>query len=176
MVASIGGGWTSAVLALERFGSASRADPVHKTGKTLGQWLRSLFLCDYFTVEEFRRELSRMLSHGESVHTLQRAIYFGSLAAARGRQLDELVAVSGSLTLLTNLVMAWMTHRMQTVLDQWTKEGHSISTVQLRHISPMHFEGINFRGTFHFPTDQYLSRLLPHAQKRLLASSPEKGG
>jgi hypothetical protein len=70
VVASIGGGWTSAVLALERFGSASRADPIHKTGTALGQWPRSLFLGDYFTVEAFRRELSRRLSHSESVHTM----------------------------------------------------------------------------------------------------------
>jgi TnpA family transposase len=47
VTASIDGGWTSAVLALERFGAAARADPIHKAGSALGKLLRSLFLCDY---------------------------------------------------------------------------------------------------------------------------------
>jgi TnpA family transposase len=64
----------------------------------LGQLLRTLFLCDYLSHEGFRREVLRILNHGESVHTLQRAIHFGSIAAARGRRREELVAISGSLT------------------------------------------------------------------------------
>jgi Tn3 transposase DDE domain len=50
----------------------------------LGKLLRTLFLCDFMSNEVFRREVLRILNHGESVHTLQRAIHFGSIAAARG--------------------------------------------------------------------------------------------
>jgi TnpA family transposase len=39
VAASIDGGWTSAVLALERFGAAARADPIHKAGSALGKLL-----------------------------------------------------------------------------------------------------------------------------------------
>lgn len=52
-----------------------------------------------------------------TVHTLQRAIYFGGIPVARERRQDELVAISGSLTLLTNLAMAWTTHKLQGVLN-----------------------------------------------------------
>jgi TnpA family transposase len=86
VTASIDGGWTSAVLALERFGPAARADPIHQAGSTLGKLLRSLFLCDYLSNPAFRREVLRILNHGESVHTLQRVIHCGSIAAARGRR------------------------------------------------------------------------------------------
>jgi TnpA family transposase len=72
VTASMDGGWTSAVLALERFGAAARADPIHKAGNALGKLLRSLFLCDYLSNPAFRREVLRILNHGESVHTLQR--------------------------------------------------------------------------------------------------------
>jgi TnpA family transposase len=41
---SIEGGWTSAVLALERLGSAARADATYKAGTALGKLLLSLFL------------------------------------------------------------------------------------------------------------------------------------
>jgi TnpA family transposase len=161
VVASIAGGWTSGMLALERFGSASRHDPVHQTGTHLGKLYRTLFLCDYFTNPSFRRELLRILNYGESVHRLQRAIHFGGIAVARGRRHDELVAISGSLTLLSNLAMAWMTHKLQAVLDARSRVGRPVPSPDvLRHIGPVHSEGINFRGRLHFPIKTYASRIL----------------
>ena len=121
----------------------------------------TLFLCDLLSNKTFRRELLRILSHGESTHTLTRAIHYGSISAARGRRREELIAISGSLTLLTNLTMAWMTHHMQAVLDGWRREsGRGVDTDVLRHIGPVHSAGINFRGTFDFPTQKYLGRLI----------------
>ena len=167
VVASIQTGWTSAPLALERFGSASRADPVQKAGTALGQLTRTLFLCDYATLALFRRELLRILDHGELVHTLQRAIHFGSIAAARGGRREELIAISGSLALLTNIVLAWATQRIQMLLDQWKQQGDAKADPDLlRHTSPVHYRGINFRGEFHFPFVQYRERLLPHGVTR----------
>ncbi|KVP88938.1 hypothetical protein WJ95_13540 [Burkholderia ubonensis] len=81
--------------------------------------LRTLFLCDYLSNVAFRRELHTRLNRGESVHQLQRAIYTGRVAPKRGRRRDEMVAISGSLTLLTNLVIAWNTQRMQATVDGW---------------------------------------------------------
>jgi TnpA family transposase len=168
VAASVEGGWTSGVLALERFGAASRADPIHKCGTALGKVLLTLFLCDFLNNETFRRELLRILNRGESTHTLMRAIHSGNISAARGRRRDELVAISGSLTLLSNLAMAWTTHHMQAVLDTWQQESrHEIDGEVLKHIGPLHFEGINFRGTFHFPVHKYL--------KRLIRQGPEEG-
>lgn len=161
VTASIDGGWTSAVLALERFGAAARADPIHKAGSALGQLLRSLFLCDYLRNPAFRREVLRILTHGESVHTLQRVIHFGSIAAARGRRQEELVAISAALTLLANVVMAWMTQNIQRVLDAWHHAGtRRVEEEQLRHMAPVHVQGINFRGVWQFPVARYRNRLM----------------
>ena len=170
LAASIEGGWTSAALALGRLGAAARGDPLHKTGEALGKLLRSLFLCDYFTIMPFRRELLRLLNHGELVHTLQRAIHVGSLAAARGRRHEELAALSGALTLLANLTMAWTTHHLQQVVEQSTRDGHPVREELLRHIVPVHVAAINFRGTFHFPLDRYVQRLIPERNRRTATS------
>jgi TnpA family transposase len=162
VAASIEGGWISAVLALTRFGSAARIDPIHQAGNALGKLLRSLFLCDYLSNEVFRREVLRILNRGESVHTLQRVIHAGSLAASRGRRHEELVAISGSLSLLANIVMAWMTQRIQQVLDTWQDAGaRRVEAAVLRHIAPVHFQDINFRGMMQFPMARYRSRLIP---------------
>jgi TnpA family transposase len=98
---------------------------VHRAADHLGKLLRTLFLCDYFSNAEFRRELHTLLNRGESVHQLQRAIYVGKVAPERGRRRDEMIAISGSLTLLTNLVVAWNTQRMQATVTTGAARGSS---------------------------------------------------
>ncbi len=114
--------------------------------------------------ETFRRELLRILGRGEATHRLLRAIHYGNIAAARGRRREEFAAISGSLTLLSNVTMAWITHHMQHILDRWKQEnGRTVDRDILRHIGPAHFEGVNFRGKFDFPLRQYQKRLLAKA-------------
>ncbi|MBT1315057.1 Tn3 family transposase, partial [Phocaeicola dorei] len=71
LVASIHSGRVSAIVALQRFGSAAQGDPIHRATDHLGKLLRTLFLCDFFSNTEFRRELRTLLNRGESVHQLQ---------------------------------------------------------------------------------------------------------
>ncbi|MGN5478739.1 Tn3 family transposase [Cupriavidus basilensis] len=66
-------------------GSAAQGDPIYRAAKQLGKLLRTLFLCDYFSNVEFRRELHALLNRGESVHELQRTIYTGKVAPERAR-------------------------------------------------------------------------------------------
>lgn len=63
-----------------------------------------------------------------------------------------------------NLAMAWMTHKLQGVLDDRLRAGRAVPGAEiLRHIAPVHSEGINFRGRFHFPIKTYASRILSAA-------------
>jgi TnpA family transposase len=94
LVASIHSGRVSANVALQRFGSAAQGDPVYRAADHLGGLLRTLFLCDYFSNVEFRREMHTLLDRGESVHQLQRAIYTGKIAPERGRRRDEMIPIS----------------------------------------------------------------------------------
>jgi TnpA family transposase len=163
LIASIRGGHLSAKEALEKLGSAASGDPLHKAAEELGKMLRTIFLCDYFTNEEFRREIHTLLNRGESVHQLQRAIYHGRVAAERGRRGDEMKAISGSHALLTNIVVAWNTMKMQGVVDRWRKEKHPIEDAWLRRMGPVHFWHINFRGTIAFKIEQFEDALLHRA-------------
>jgi len=169
VAASIETGTISAVLALERFGSAAQGDRTHRGGVHLGRLIRTVYLCDYFSNPVFRRELHRILNHGESVHALERAIYVGRVSPARGRRPDEWVAISGALTLLTNLVMAWNTNRAQTIIDEWaSKRSNQVSPEILSHVSPAHFGNVNFRGTFRFAVERYRDRVLgPEGRPKL---------
>jgi len=160
MVASVRSGRVSANVLLHRFGSAAHGDPVHRAADQLGRLLRTLFLCDYFSNPEFRREIHTILNRGESVHQLQRAVYYGKVAPERGRRRDEMIAISGSHTLLTNLVLAWNTHHMQETADRWRRSSQQIEDAWLSRMGPAHFAHVNFRGTFKFGVSRYAELLL----------------
>lgn len=170
LIASIRSGRLTPKEALEKMGSSAQGDPLHKAADQMGRLLRTLFLCDYFSNPEFRREMHTLLNRGESVHQLQRAIYFGRLAAERGRRRDEIRAVSGSHALLTNLVIAWNTMKMQHVVDRWRKEKHPIEDAWLRRMGPVHFGHINFRGLMAFGVERYADALLDRPPQKRRAS------
>ena len=50
VAATIDEGWRSATDVPERFGSAARGDRIYRAGHALGQLLRTVYLCDYFTL------------------------------------------------------------------------------------------------------------------------------
>ncbi|HDC7066959.1 TPA: transposase, partial [Staphylococcus aureus] len=160
VLASIRIGRISAELALQQIGSTSRTEKAHKAAEHLGRLLRSIFLCDYVTIEDFRREIHTLLSRGESVHLLQRAIYSGRVPHERGRRGDEMKAISGSHALLTNIVLAWNTHRMNEVVERLRKDGTNIEDDWLRRMGPGHFGHINFRGIFSFGVEHYMDVLI----------------
>lgn len=172
LIASGRSGRVSANVALQRFGSAAQGDPVHRAADHLGRLLRTLFLCDYFSNPEFRREIHTILNRGESVHLLQRAVYLGRVPPERGRRPDELIAISGSHTLLTNLVLTWNTHRMQETVEQWRNTGNKLDDAGLRRMGPGHFAHVNFRGMFRFGVDRYAEMLLQRPEK---VKSPKYG-
>lgn len=160
LVASIRTGRISAKLVLERMGSAAQGDPLHKAADHLGRLLRTLYLCDFFSNPDFRREIHTLLNRGESVHQLQRAIFHGRLLPERGRRGDEMRAISGSHALLTNMVIAWNTMKMQEVVDRRRKEKQPVEEAWIRRMGPVQFGNINFRGTLSFGIERHAATLL----------------
>ena len=171
VVASIRSGRCTAVQALQRFGSAARGQDVYDGGVQLGRLLRSIFLIDYFTNPTFRRELRHVLNRGEAVHAIQRAVHTGKIPTELAKRPESLAAVSSSLSLLTNVLMAWNTAHMQRTVDQFQKIGdEAIAPELLRRIAPTNLEGLNLRGTLEFPLAEYALRILPSSAEVVRAS------
>lgn len=166
LVASIRAGRLTANEALEKLGSAAKGDRLHAAADELGKLLRTIFLCDYFTKPDFRRELHTLLNRGESAHQLQRAIYYGRIAPERGRRASEMRAISGAHALLTNVVIAWNTMKMQAVIDRWRAEKHRIPDEWLRRMGPVHFGHINFKGTIAFDITEFVDALVQRSARR----------
>lgn len=160
IVASIRLGRISAELALRYLSSAAKGDPAYEAAENLGRLLRSVFLCDFVTIDDFRREIHTLLSRGESVHLLQRAIYDGKVATDRGRRRDEMRTISGAHALLTNIVIGWNTNRMNKTVERLRKDGVKIEDEWIRRMGPVHFGNINFRGTFRFGVERFAEALI----------------
>ena len=156
IAASMSSGWCSASLTLDRFGSAAQGNPTYTAAVALGKVLRTIYLCDYLACPAFRKEILSLLNQGESLHTLQRALHHGPVGAKRGRRNEELVAISGALTLLTNIVMAFNTKRMQAQIDA---DPTLDQPELLARIAPHAVRHINLRGTFTFGLGRYHAQL-----------------
>jgi hypothetical protein len=167
--ASVKHGWDSATAALDRFGSAAAGDPIYNAGDGLGKLLRTLYLCDYLGNPVFRLEVLDLLNQGEAVHSLQRAIHNRMITAKHGRTMEELGAISGALTLLANIVMAWNTHRIQAMID--ASPGDHPDEV-MRGLAPIGHKHINMRGILTFDLGRHRSSLLRQAPSAALERVP----
>lgn len=153
-------GCVSAVVLMQRLGRAAQGDLLYRAADSLGKLLRTVFLCDYFTQPEFRREIHTLLNRGESVHQLQRAIYYGRIAPELGRRTEEMIAISGAHALLTNVVLAWNIAKMEQTVRALRVKGVAIEDDWLRRMGPVHFAHINFRGVFRFALERYRDALV----------------
>jgi hypothetical protein len=92
----------------------------------------------------------------------QRLIYTGRVANYQAKSEDEMQAVADALSLLANIVMAWNTTKMQSIFDRWAqRRSGAIPPELIARIAPTRTEGINMRGVFRFPIEQYADQLLP---------------
>ena len=91
------------------------------------------------------------------------SIHGGQVAPERGRRRQEMAAISGAHALLTNIVLAWNTSRMDGVVPRLHRDGLGIEVDWLRRIGPAHFSHINFRGTFRFNVERYADVLVERA-------------
>jgi hypothetical protein len=91
------------------------------------------------------------------VHSLERAIHAGGIGARRGRTTEQLAAISGALSLLANVVMAWNTQQMQSLARQSPEQ---FPDQLLRQVAPIAHAHINMRGTFAFELGPHRKALL----------------
>ena len=82
------------------------------------------------------------------------------IAPKRGRSLDEQRAISGSLSLLSNLVMAWNTQKIQELVDKPDRHNPVIGMDDISLVDPVATSHINFRAVLNFPIEEFSEPIL----------------
>ena len=141
-------------------GSDAQGDPLYQAAVTFRRLMRTQFLCEYFTDMKFRDSIRRVLNRGESIHQLQRSIRPYAIAAKRGRSLEEQWAISGSLSSLSNLVMAWNTQKLQELVDKPDRHNPVIGMDDISLVDPVATSHINFRAVLNFPIEEFSEPIL----------------
>jgi len=81
-----------------------------------------------------------VLNRGEATNALKRLIYTGRVANYQAKSEDE----------------------MQSIFDRWAqRRSGAIPPELIARIAPTRTEGLNMRGVFRFPIEQYADHLLP---------------
>jgi len=77
--------------------------------------------------------------------------------------MEELGTISGALSLLANIVMAWNTHRLQAMIDQAPSD---YPDAVVSRLAPIGHKHINMRGILTFDLSGYTSSLLRQTPSR----------
>jgi hypothetical protein len=85
------------------------------------------------------------------------------VAGYQAKREEEMQAVADALSLLANIVMAWNTAQMQSVIDGWDEP---VPAELIGRVAPTRIEDINLRGIFRFPIERFAGQRLPSSAAR----------
>ena len=113
------------------------------------EWIRLLFT--YLEDETYRRQISRQLNKGETLHALRQFIFFANAGQIRHQRPEDQTNQALCLNLVTNLVAVWNTVYVDKAIEHLTQHGLINDQDDLSKTSPTQRAHINpyVRYTFH---------------------------
>jgi TnpA family transposase len=127
-----------------------RPTPLGRAVAELGRIAKSLYLLAYLDDDSYRRRILTQLNRTEGRHALARDIFHGHRGQLRQRYREGQEDQLGALGLVVNAIVLWNTRYMDSALDELRKEGIPISEDDVKRLSPLGHEHINFLGRYQF--------------------------
>lgn len=146
---SIQNGKVSSSLILEKLGSYARKNQLSSALKEAGSIEKTIFILDYISKEDFRRNIQKGLNKGELMNALARAIFFGKHGVLREKELQSQLQRASALNIIINAVCVWNTVYLSKAVEELRETGDLDETL-LQHTSPLGWEHINFLGEYFF--------------------------
>ena len=122
-------------------------------GKAIGEFgqiFKTKHNLTYIDDEAYRRKILTQLNHGESRHSLARALWYGKKGELhqnyREGQEDQL----GALGLIVNAIVIWNTRYMELALDAIRDKGKILEYEDIKRLSPLGYDHINIVGIYSF--------------------------
>jgi len=150
LVASIKYGEESASHIVSKLAAASHRNKLFRGLQELGRLVKTAYLAEYFRSEELRRRVLIGLNKGESLNSLSRKVFFGSLGEIRERTYEEQLNTASSLNLLLAAIVVWNTLHLQACVRKLRSDGERVNDEDLRYLSPLLRHHIGIYGQYNF--------------------------
>ncbi len=115
--------------------------------------IKSLYMLDYVDSPALRRNVQKALNRGESYHQLRRAIAYAHGGRFRVRSQHEQEIWNECARLIGNAVVYYNSLILSEVLRELEAQRALASAEDLKRISPLAWQHINFYGRYQFDSD-----------------------
>ena len=120
----------------------------------LGRISKTLYLLTYLDDDSYRRRILTQLNRTEGRHALARDIFHGHRGQLRQRYREGQEDQLGALGLVVNAIVLWNTRYMDAALGELRQEGRQVADDDVKRLSPLGHEHINFLGRYQFSTPE----------------------
>jgi TnpA family transposase len=155
LAASLKYGDEKASLIVSKLAAASHRNKLFRGLQELGRLVKTAYLAEYFREVELRRRVLLGLNKGESLHSLARKVFFGSLGEVRDRTYEDQLNAASSLNLLLAAIVCWNTVHLQACIKKLRADGVEVKEEDLRFLSPLLRHHIGIYGQYSFDFRRY---------------------
>lgn len=116
----------------------------------LGRVPKTLYLLSYIDDETYRRRILTQLNRADGRRQLARVTFHGQRGEVRKRYREGQEDQLSALGLVVNIIVLWNTLYMEAALRQLRIEGIEVKEEDVKRLSPLGHEHINFLGRYSF--------------------------
>lgn len=134
---------------LRRISSYARDNSVAKALKEIGRIVKTIYLLDYFSDEQVRKEVQQILNKGEAMNSVARLVHFGKQGKVNKASIEEQLERASSLNVLLGIIVTWNTRYLEKVYNQ-VKDEEWFCDKEFKRVSPLGTTHVNFLGRYVF--------------------------
>lgn len=153
LVESIKCGKVKASLILQKIGSYARDNGIAKGLKEIGRILKTKYIINYYTDENLRKEVQKILNKGEAINSIGRLIFFGKHGRLNKASLEEQLATASCLNILLSSLIIWNSRYLEKVY-KLVKEEEWFDEEEFKRVSPLGTQHVNFLGKYIFKEEK----------------------
>ena len=116
----------------------------------LGRISKTLYLLTYLDDDSYRRRILTQLNRTEGRRALARDIFHGHRGQLRQRYREGQEDQLGALGLVVNAIVLWNTRYIDAALSELRREGLQVAAADVKRLSPLGHEHVNFLGRYQF--------------------------